>query len=216
MSGLREQQKVSRRKRILTAAREHFLERGYEATSIENIAEAAEVSAVTIYNHYRTKGGVLLALVTESDALLIDKIEHLISAPPADPLEAVCAFSRTINDHAFSYLNREIWRHVIATSIIEGNSEFGQVYKALDAELIGLLSRFLEGLKDSDDVTKACDCRTAADVLYNVHNARFLEYIIDRTRTASQRDILTRRDLAFVMGRVDAAEAEAAKISDAP
>jgi len=207
MSGLREQQKESRRKRILASAREHFRERGYEATSIENIADAAGVSAVTIYNHYRTKGGVLLALVTQSDQLLIEKIAALMASPPADPLDAVCAFSDTINKHAFSYLNREIWRHVIATSIIEGNSEFGQVYKKLDSELMRLLAEFLEGLKHSEGVTKSCDCRTAADVLYNVHNARFLEYIIDRTRTASQRDILTRRDLAFVMDRVDVAEA---------
>lgn len=207
MSGLRELQKESRRKNILASAREHFRERGYDATSIENIAETAEVSAVTIYNHYRTKGGVLLTLVTESDALLIEKIKKLIASPPTDPLDAVCAFSDTINKHAFSYLNREIWRHVIATSILEGNSEFGQVYKKLDAELIRLLASFLEGLKDNADVIKSCDCRTAADVLYNVHNARFLEYIIDRTRTASQRDILTRRDLAFVMGRVDGVEA---------
>lgn len=207
MSGLRERQKVGRRKRILAGAREHFRERGYEATSIENIAEAAEVSAVTIYNHYRTKGGVLLALVSESDSLLIAKIQKLMASPPADPLDAVCAFAATINKHAFSYLNREIWRHVIATSILEGNSEFGQVYKALDAELVRLLAQFLEGLKDSEIVTKSCDCHTAADVLYNTHNTRFLEYIADRTRTASQRDILTRRDLAFVMGRVDAAEA---------
>lgn len=207
MSGLRELQKESRRKNIIASAREHFRERGYDATSIENIAETAEVSAVTIYNHYRTKGGVLLALVTESDALLIEKIKTLIASPPSDPLDAVCAFSDTINQHAFSYLNREIWRHVIATSILEGNSEFGQVYKKLDAELVRLLASFLEGLKDSADVIKSCDCATAAEVLYNVHNARFLEYIIDRTRTASQRDILTRRDLGFVMGRVDVAEA---------
>lgn len=211
MSGLREQQKESRRKQILASAREHFRERGYDATSIENIAESAEVSAVTIYNHYRTKGGVLLALVTESDSLLIEKIIALMDDAPADPLDAVCAFSDTINKHAFSYLNREIWRHVIATSIIEGNSEFGQVYKNLDAELIRHLARFLEGLKDNESVIKSCDCRTAADVLYTVHNARFLEYIIDRTRTASQRDILTRRDLAFVMGRVDIAEASRLK-----
>lgn len=205
MSGLREQQKENRRKQILASAREHFIERGFEATSIENIAETAEVSAVTIYNHYGTKGGVLLALVTESDERLIEKIEALMTKPPADPLAAVSAFADTINKHAFSYLNREIWRHVIATSIIEGNSEFGRVYRKLDGELIRLLATFLEGLKgkNQSQVVKSCDCATAAEVLYNVHNARFLEYIIDRTRSASQRDVLTRRDLAFVMGRLN-------------
>jgi len=202
MSGLREHKKEGRRQRILDTAREHFRDRGYDATTIETIAESADVSAVTVYNHYGTKGGVLLALVTRSDDLLIGKIEALMETPLADPLDAIVSFSNTINDHAFSYLNREIWRHVIATSILEGNTEFGAVYRRLDQSLIEHLERFLSSLQSIDTITKDCDCNTAAEVLYNVHNARFLEFIIDRTRTADARDRLTRRDLPFVLGRL--------------
>lgn len=200
MSGLREQNKEGRRKRILTCARDHFNDRGFEATTIEIIAEAASVSAVTVYNHYRTKGGVLLALVSESDSLLVRKIDQLIAAPPPDVLDAVSAFSRTINDHAFSYLNREVWRHVIATSIIEGNSEFGRVYAELDDVLIGRLAILLTHMSDASG-RHGHPWETVAAVLYNLHNARFLEYIMDRTRSASRRDFLTRRDMAFALGQ---------------
>jgi len=199
MSGLREHKKEGRRQRILDAAREHFRDRGFDATTIEMIAESADVSAVTVYNHYRTKGGVLLALVTRSDDLLIGKIEALMEIAQPDPLDGVVGFSQTINEHAFSYLNREIWRHVIATSILEGNTEFGAVYRRLDQTLIEQLERFLKRFKT---LSADCDCQTAAEVLYNVHNARFLEFIIDRTRTREARDRLTRRDLAFVLGRL--------------
>jgi len=199
MSGLREHKKEGRRQRILDAAREHFRDRGFDATTIEMIAESADVSAVTVYNHYRTKGGVLLALVTRSDDLLIGKIEALMDIAQPDPLDGIVSFSQTINEHAFSYLNREIWRHVIATSILEGNTEFGAVYRRLDQTLIEQLERFL---KRFETLSADCDCQTAAAVLYNVHNARFLEFIIDRTRTREARDRLTRRDLAFVLGRL--------------
>ncbi len=199
MSGLREHKKEGRRQRILDAAREHFRDRGFDATTIEMIAESADVSAVTVYNHYRTKGGVLLALVTRSDDLLIGKIEALMDIAQPDPLDGIVSFSQTINEHAFSYLNREIWRHVIATSILEGNTEFGAVYRRLDQTLIEQLERFL---KRFEALSADCDCQTAAEVLYNVHNARFLEFIIDRTRTREARDRLTRRDLAFVLGRL--------------
>jgi len=199
MSGLREHKKEGRRQRILDAAREHFRDRGFDATTIEMIAESADVSAVTVYNHYRTKGGVLLALVTRSDDLLIGKIESLMDIAQPDPLDGIVSFSQTINEHAFSYLNREIWRHVIATSILEGNTEFGAVYRRLDQTLIEQLERFL---KRFESLSADCDCQTAAEVLYNVHNARFLEFIIDRTRTREARDRLTRRDLAFVLGRL--------------
>jgi len=201
MSGLREHKKEGRRQRILNAAREHFRDRGYDATTIETIADSAKVSAVTVYNHYGTKGGVLLALVSRSDDLLIEKIEDLIKNPPTGPLEAVVSFSNTINEHAFSYLNREIWRHVIATSILEGNTEFGVVYRRLDESLVVQLERFLQTFKNLAALTRSCDCRTVAEVLYNVHNARFLEFIIDRTRSEAERDRLTQRDLAFALGQ---------------
>ena len=147
MSGLRESQKASRRKNILDAAKRLFLERGYVATTIEAIAETAAVSAVTVYNHYRTKGGVLLAVVGQSDSLLIEKIRALIDDPPNDLLDAVMAFSETISSHAYAYLNKPIWRHVIATSVIEGGSEFGRGYEKLDDALARLLAELLETFK---------------------------------------------------------------------
>ena len=48
MAGLRENQKAGRRKRILEAARRHFLASGYDAATVEAIAETAELSAVTV------------------------------------------------------------------------------------------------------------------------------------------------------------------------
>ncbi len=199
MSGLRESQKAGRRRQILKAARLHFMERGYEAATIEAIAETAEVSAVTIFNHYGTKGGVLLALVSESDSILIEKIYAILGDPPPEPLEAVLNFSRAICRHALEYLKKPIWRHVIATAVIEGNSEFGRGYAALDQELVRMLTSLLYILRDRGHLPADYPCTIAAGVLYNLHNARFVEFMSDDEMPLETFDELVRADIAYAM-----------------
>lgn len=199
MSGLRESQKAGRRKRILQAARRHFMERGYEAATIEAIAETAEVSSVTVFNHYGTKGGVLLALVGESDSILIEKIYAILAGPPADPLEAVLAFSGAICRHALDYLRKPVWRHVIATAVIEGSSEFGRGYAALDRELVRMLASLLEILRERRRLPADYPCAIAAGVLYNLHNARFVEFMSDDEMSLQAFDELVRLDIAYAM-----------------
>lgn len=199
MAGLRETQKAGRRRSILDAARRLFLERGYEATTIEAIAEAAAVSAVTVYNHYRTKGGVLLAVVGQSDSLLIEKIRAILGDPPDDLLDSVMAVSRTISDHAFSYLNKPIWRHVIATSIIEGGSDFGRGYEKLDDALARLLSELLEIFKADGALAADFDCRVGGHVLYNVHNARFVQFMSNDSAEITDLYDTVHRDMAFTL-----------------
>jgi AcrR family transcriptional regulator len=55
----RELQALATRERIATAARALFRERGYVATTIEAIAEAAGVAVPTVYSALRSKKGVL-------------------------------------------------------------------------------------------------------------------------------------------------------------
>lgn len=57
--GRREQRKREVRERILAAAEALFLEQGFEATTVDQIVEAAEVAQKTFFNHFRTKQAVL-------------------------------------------------------------------------------------------------------------------------------------------------------------
>jgi AcrR family transcriptional regulator len=49
------------RRRVVEAAGRLFVERGYRATTIESIADAADVSVETIYKRFGTKAGLLRA-----------------------------------------------------------------------------------------------------------------------------------------------------------
>jgi AcrR family transcriptional regulator len=51
------------RVKVLRAAIELFAERGFEATTMRNLAEAADVRAPALYNHFASKEAILLEAV---------------------------------------------------------------------------------------------------------------------------------------------------------
>ena len=71
--GLRERKKAKTRAAIQRHALQLFREQGYEATTVEQIAEAAEVSPSTIFRYFRTKEDV--ALYDDLDPLFIAAFE---------------------------------------------------------------------------------------------------------------------------------------------
>jgi len=55
VSGLRERKKLQTRRAIAETARALFVERGFDAVKVAEIAEAADVSQKTVFNYFPTK-----------------------------------------------------------------------------------------------------------------------------------------------------------------
>lgn len=75
-SETRNAQAAQTRSRILASAKKLFQSEGFVSVTIEKLAEAAEVSAPTIYSLFQSKRGVLLALMDE--AFCPDQFEALV------------------------------------------------------------------------------------------------------------------------------------------
>jgi TetR/AcrR family transcriptional repressor of mexJK operon len=71
---------------VLASARRLFLEKGYEATTVDEIARAAHVSKATVYSNFSDKPAVLAALLdrvaTESAQILADVVALLAGSEP--------------------------------------------------------------------------------------------------------------------------------------
>lgn len=100
-TGLRERKKAKTRAAIREQAMRLFEEQGFAATTVEQIAEAAEVSPSTLFRYFPTKEDTVL--VDDVDAVLVQAIR----AQPADlaPIEAILRSMREVFDN----LSPEMW-----------------------------------------------------------------------------------------------------------
>lgn len=63
--GLRERKKIQTRRRLLAEAARLFGERGFDQVSVAEIAEAADVSKMTVFNYFDSKEDLVLAPMEE-------------------------------------------------------------------------------------------------------------------------------------------------------
>ncbi len=85
----KEREKEGMKRKILEAAKELFLDQGFEKTSIRNIADAIEYSPSTIYLYFKDKNELLFELHQEAFQGLIQKFINV--SPINDPFEQLIA-----------------------------------------------------------------------------------------------------------------------------
>lgn len=185
---LRKRQKIDRSKRILEVARTRFQNEGYGAVTIESIAAEARLSAVTVYNYIETKAGLLLALVKESDVLLIARLNCLANELTGVICDAVSEFGRIRRGHAITYLAKSTWLELLAASILEGSKQFGHSRRDLDQALIHRMFTLVKAYQRRSSLSRDIDANTLSDTLFEMQNIRI--FCLSRTKTKPRKMLI--------------------------
>lgn len=132
------------RDKIIFAAIECFIRKGFHQTSVRDIAQTAGVSQGNLYNHFKGKA----ELITEIARIERDSVDDVLSAanglPPLDGLRAIgLAYIRNAATPADAALTLEISAEAIR------NPEIATAFMATRTHLrAGLLELFLAGQQD--------------------------------------------------------------------
>lgn len=177
MSGLRAKHKADRHRRIVEAAAALFREAGYEGAKIETIAAQAEVSVGTIYNYYRNKGDILVAIVSMEVNEVLNAGRRVVSNPPADVGDAIDTLIGIYIEHSLIYLSKEMWRQAMAISTQQPESPFGRTYGELDRGLTDQICALIARLQSLGLVRDDVDGRTVGELIFNNMNMMFIEFV---------------------------------------
>lgn len=117
MPGLRERKKEQTRQQISAVARQLFFERGYDAVTVAQIAEAADVSEATVFNYFRTKEGLFFSGMDSYEAALVEAVRQ--RAPGQSVLGA---FRRHLLDNLGRLSDRRAAQGIAAAAKVIGSS----------------------------------------------------------------------------------------------
>jgi AcrR family transcriptional regulator len=149
-----------RREQLLGVGRSLFAEKGFEATSIEEIAQRAGVSKPVVYEHFGGKEGLYAVVVDREMRSLLDRITGALTAGHARQLveQAALALLTYIEDETdgFRILTRD-------SPVVSGSGTFSSLLndiasqvesrlasefalRGLQTELSGMYAQMLVGM----------------------------------------------------------------------
>jgi len=127
-AGLRHRKRAAAMERIQAVALDLFDERGYQAVTVEQIAEASEVSPSSVYRYFGTKEQIVLLGEFEVDVASTD----LDGGAEGSPLDVTRNVMRAVMDHLVGEdegrIRRQM-RHVMSDPTLEAALAH-QVYAA--------------------------------------------------------------------------------------
>ena len=145
-SGLRERKRAKMRQDIQAVALHLFREQGYEATTMEQVADAALVSASTLYRHFPAK----------ADLVLRDELDPLLDAAfAAQPPELSIV-------QAMVGAMREVVRH-LSRDEVDGVRERAQLFWSVPELRAASVGQLMEAMDQVARLAAARTGRSAVD-----------------------------------------------------
>ncbi|MEU6929568.1 TetR family transcriptional regulator [Streptomyces sp. NPDC046374] len=188
-------QRLKMRRELATAAMELFATKGYEATTVDEIAAAAGVARRTFFRHFRSKEE---AIFPDHDDTLVRAEAVLNAAPPHEhPLDTVCRGIKEVmkmyaGSPAVSVERYRLTREVPTLR----EREIASV-----ARYERLFTRYLLGHFDERDHHDGNDdpllAEVAASAVVTAHNHVLRRWL----RAGGQGDVETQLDHAFAIVR---------------
>jgi AcrR family transcriptional regulator len=177
---------ADRRKAILAAVREVFLERGYANSSIDAVVERSGGSKATVYRLFGNKEGLLAAVVAEG----AEELAHLVEALPLDGglEESLKTFGRGYLNLVLRPERLGLFRLVVGES--SRVPEIGDVFYRSGPQSCGKgMTRFFSGVMERGLMRRADPERTAFQFIHALRGDLYMQVMLNPTRAPTPQEI---------------------------
>jgi AcrR family transcriptional regulator len=189
-----------RRVRILEAAERAFVRHGFHATTMQHVAEEAEMSAGNLYRYFPSKEAIVEGLCALDREERVRAFAELL----ADHADIAKAVSAGLRKHVFGKTPEKARMIVEIWAEAGRNPRVTQMTHALDADVLDALGQLMDAAKAAGVAAPAVDSRFAARFLLTFVTGIF-------KRIATEPDFDRETEFAMASGVVNALFAGALK-----
>ena len=156
---------LSRKEAILNAAKDVFLEQGYDLATMDDIAERAATTKRTVYAHFENKEGLFAAMVAHSGGMFLEHLGELDRGGSN--------YQAELERFANRYCELSTFRHAVQFQrvIIAESKRFPKLSRGVSTSIHGralaMVARYLQEL-DRHGKLKVPDPKTAAEQFLDI------------------------------------------------
>ncbi|MGW3652233.1 TetR/AcrR family transcriptional regulator [Streptomyces sp. NPDC000878] len=166
-AGRRERKRQQVRDQLYAAALRLFVSQGYEATTMDQIAETADVARATVFNHFSQKVGFLEEWGVRRRA----RVNEILGSQRAEDLP--------VGDRLRRYLKEMADLNVVSraetTVLMDASARYGRLLQ--DPSLETELARIVEQGQRRGEVRADVDCEQAGQLLAACYFTTILRWI---------------------------------------
>ncbi|HEY3140255.1 MAG TPA: TetR/AcrR family transcriptional regulator [Acidimicrobiales bacterium] len=178
--GRRQRKKEELRARILDAASQLIARQGLAATTVDQIAELADISQTTFFNYFRNKAHLVDALVARMVRFFDDTVDrvHGVDASAVQKVETLfqLAVDLTEGQHRFV---RDLIGETARSSTLEARISFEHMRAVLTEDLAQSQAR--------GEVRRDQSAQDLADAVLGLYVSAFLFWTTDASYSVAER-----------------------------
>lgn len=176
MTGLRDRKKREVRARIIRVAAGLFTKNGMDATTMEEIAAAADVSVATVYNYFGSKTALLLAGLEDDTEAMLAAGKPVLAEPGDDPGLAIKRLIDTYIEYIGAW-DREFLRELMSAALQRGADDLANEFVHMDQQLVVQITEMLQGFKERGALRADVAAEEAAFLVYSVLMTALIIYM---------------------------------------
>lgn len=184
--GLRDRKKARRRDEIIATARELFIVQGIDATTMADIAAAAEVSAPTVFNYFGSKDGILIAMISEGTREARDQDKDMHWREGVDLVTLIVDLFLRVSSRTLDVAGKRVWRYAEAAAIRHPETSLSQEYRNVSQALQVFLAEFLGELDLETQSGRDCTPDFLSELFIDRWMPCFIRLITSEDQTLAQ------------------------------